>query len=209
MKKPLILFSILFSLVLFIFTLVGSENLNVSCEAGGPYMKNSTVNIFGNVINVTGTSSNVSITINSSSSTVVTKNITSDSSGNYQTSISSVLDVGNYTVNVTAEKSGVYGNCTDSLQISYTGATGVSVNRTITVNGTAVYRDTGKLVTSGTVYLSVVDQNIKSTASIGSDGRFSIPIYPRLILGEKYYLILVTEDGSGKSSWAQILYVAT
>ena len=207
MKKSLILFSILFSLALSVSVLVRSENLNVTCEVGGPYMKGATIIMRGNVTNITGTGSNVTIKINSSS-VVATKNVTSNSSGVYQTTFSESIDVGNYTVNATAERLGVYGNCTTDLEITPAGLVGATA-RTSTINGTAVYRDTGKVLTSGTVYLSVVDQSVKSTSSINPDGTFSISISPLLTLGNKYYLILAIQDGSGKSSWMQILYVST
>jgi len=208
MKKSLILFSILFSIVLFVFVLASSENLNVSCEVGGPYIKGATIIVTGNVTNITGTSSNVSIKINSSS-VIATKNTTSDASGVFYTIFSESIDVGNYTVNATAERTGVYGNCTDDLQISSTEAAGVSVNKTITINGTAVYKDTGRVVTSGTAYLSIVNQTTKSTASIDPDGKFSISIYPLLTLGNKYYIDLLIQDTIGKKSWMQILFVTT
>ncbi|MBI5698655.1 MAG: hypothetical protein HZC29_09315, partial [Thaumarchaeota archaeon] len=161
MKKSLILFSIIFSLISF-FSLVSSENLNVSCQTGGPYIKGAVINAIGNVTNVTGTASNVTVKINAST-VLATRNTTSDSSGVYQATFTEVIDIGNYTLNATAERSGVYGNCTANLTIVSATAGGVSVNRTIAINGTAVYRDTGRLVASGTAYLSVVGQTVQST----------------------------------------------
>lgn len=206
MNKFLISISIFYSLILFTFVLVSSANLDVTCEAGGPYLRNSKIIITGNVTNVTGTTANVTVYIKSGSTVLASRNTVSAFDGKFITSLTSNLDAGNYTVNATAERLGVYGNCTTNIEIKF--ATNTScVNRTITVNGTAVHAGTGQLVSSGTVFLSILDQNAKNSASF-SNGQFSVSVYPCLSLGQIYTMVLTT-TGDGKDSWSQILFVHT
>lgn len=206
MKKILLTISIFYSLILFTFVLVSSTNLNVTCQVGGPYLKNSRITFAGNVTNITGTASNITIYFKKGNTVLASLNTTSASDGKFITSITPNLDSGNYTINATAERFGVFGNCTGNIEIKFSTSTSC-VNKTITVNGTSVYADTGQLVSTGTVYLSILDNNIKSSASI-SDGQFSVSVSPCLNLGQRYTVVLTTTGGE-ENSWSQILFVYT
>ena len=204
--KQLILYSILiFSLVLGI-TLVQAA-LNITCEAGGPYVKGSVVIVVGNVTNETGTAANVSVNITKEGIIKASRTTTSDSDGKYYVSFNEQLDIGNYTVNATAEKSGAYNSSNCSLEIRLSLPSGLCQNKNMMINGTAIYSDTGQLVSSGIVTASVLETNDKAQSSF-TNGKFSLTLSTCVVLGRRYTLGIFVDDNAGKTSWSQMIFSA-
>jgi hypothetical protein len=172
---------------------------------GGPYIKNSTYNI---TVNVAGTVTdggdvvaNVSANLIKAGVVWGTKNTTSDASGQYILSINKSLDVGTYTMNITAEKNGSYAYCSNTTEVGLMLSTGICENRNIQVGGTAVYSDNGLTVTSGIARLSIQGETIVNQTSF-TDGQFSTMLSGCLIPGKRYILQIFIDDNAGKKSWS-------
>jgi hypothetical protein len=204
-KLLVLLISVFLSLEVII--VYSQSSLTATCEAGGPYVKNSTVNVVGDVTNNTeGVASNIEVNITKNSTTYASRSTTSDSSGRYYVSFVESLDIGNYSVNVTAEKDGEYGYCSDNLEIRLEYME-TCVDRNIQVSGMLIY-STGELVGSGTITASVIEADAKNQDSFTA-GEFSITIPACIYPGRRYSLSIIIEDGLGGRSYSQIFFVAT
>ncbi|MFA5173738.1 MAG: right-handed parallel beta-helix repeat-containing protein [Candidatus Pacearchaeota archaeon] len=94
-------------------------NLTINCEAGGPYQSGALILVQGNVSDGTFVLQNQNISLNiydSLNSLITDKNITSDSSGNFQTSFSG-LSAGNLTLNSSVSYNGIDVSCIDTLAV--------------------------------------------------------------------------------------------
>jgi len=178
--------------------------LSVTCRMGGPYMKNSThnvtINVVGDVTDVTGTDANVSVNLTRSGVVLATKNIKVGTNGKYMLSINTTLEIGTCVVNVSAEKSSVYAYCNNTTQASLPQAA-TCQDRSLQVAGVAVYPDTGLTVKTGTVRLSVQGETYTSQSSF-TDGQFSSTLTGCLTPGKRYILQIYIEDSVGKKSWS-------
>lgn len=204
--KQALLFSILiFSLFLGIVLVQAA--LNITCEAGGPYVKDSVVIVVGNVTNETGTTANVSVNITKEGVIKASRTTTADSDGKYYVTFNEQLDIGNYSVNATAEKSGAYNSSNCSLEIRLSQPSGLCQNKNMIINGTAIYSDTGQLVSFGIVTVSVLETNDKIQSSI-INGKFSLTLSTCVVLGRRYTLGIFVDDNAGKTSWSQMIFSA-
>jgi hypothetical protein len=75
----------------------------------------------------------------------------------------------------------------------------------MTINGTAVYSNTGQVISSGTVSASVMDTNFKNSASF-TNGRFSVTVDMCLFSGRRYTLAVFVDGGAERNSWSQIIF---
>lgn len=201
MLKFFLLLVFILSIVIFVKI---AEPLAVTCRMGGPYIKNSThnvtMNVVGDVTNITATNANVSVNFIRDNVILATRNITAGTNGKYMLSINTTLEIGTYAVNVSAEKSSTYAYCTNTTQASLPQAPACE-NRNLQVAGVAVYPDTGLTVESGTVRLSVQGETATGQSSF-TDGQFSSTLTACLMPGKRYMLQIYIEDGFGKKSWS-------
>jgi hypothetical protein len=176
--------------------------LSVSCEVGGPYLKNSSANLSINVVgNVTSPSSAANITVNITKEGVIktNKNTAADSDGVYYVTINQSLDVGNYTINVSADQGGAYVFCNDSLEVRMASLSACT-DKNLKITGKTVYSSSGGFISSGKVFASILDENINNNTSF-TNGDFTIYISGCLKLGKRYILQLIVEDNTGSRSW--------
>lgn len=206
MNEKILLLSSLFSIVLIV---VLAEAFEATCEAGGPYIKNSTIiNVIGNVTNNSlGANANVTINISKSGVLKANRSTTADSSGKYFASFNDVLDVGTYDVNVSVQRLDNTIVCNDTVEIYLSSETITCQNRVIAVDGYALYSDTGQPVTSGTAFVTILDKNVGNKTSLTSSGTFSVGLSACLILGNRYTIVVVVEDNSAKRSWLHQTFV--
>jgi hypothetical protein len=199
-NKILISFLLIFSLLIFIQT---TYSLSVSCEIGGPYLKNSTTGISMNVVgNVTSpaAAANITVSISQSGALKTSKDTTADSQGAYSTTVSYNLDAGTYDVNVSAEQQGTYAFCNDTLEIQIPQAAPICLNRNLQISGNVISSSTGQLLSSGKVFASVLDESVSNSTSF-TNGRFSISISGCLKGGKRYILQIIVESSDGSRSW--------
>jgi len=203
MRSLTLIVILIFSLI-FGITLVQAA-LQITCDAGGPYVKNSVVIVIGNVTDTVGTTSNVSVNITKDGSIKASRSTTSDSDGKYYVNFNEELSSGNYSVNASATKSGTFTSSNCSLEIKLTEAATSCLTKTMTINGTAVYSNTGQVISSGTVSASVMDTNFKNSASF-TNGRFSVTVDMCLFSGRRYTLAVFVDGGAERNSWSQIIF---
>ena len=189
--------------LLYIFVVFAQENNYIlKCEVGGPYVKGSTINIIGNTTYLDGSpvSLNVTIQIVKNETPIISINTTSDSDGRFFKTINESLNPGIYLVNITTGSGGSYVSCLDTLQITYPKLEEKCQDKKIEVSGFLVYSDSGQLVPSGKVVLSILETNEKNQTSF-TQGKFSVSLTSCLFLGKKYTLVVYATDESGKESW--------
>jgi hypothetical protein len=200
-NKILISFILFFSSLIFIHI---AYSLTVNCDAGGPYLRNSSANLSINVVgNVTDQAAAANITVNITQSGVlkVSKTTTADSQGVYFTTINYSFDGGNYTVNVSAEQQGTLAFCNDTLEVQLPQAALACVNRYLRILGKAIYSSTGELLPTGKVFASILEESITNSTSF-TDGDFAIYLSSCLKSGKKYILQIIIEDSAGSRSWS-------
>ncbi len=187
-----------------------SNIYKVECETGGPYVKGSTINIIGNTSYLDGSpvSLDVNIQLIKNGNLILSTNTISDSDGKFLKTITQTLDPGTYLVNISAGLAGSYAYCSDILIINYSKPEEKCENKTIEVSGFLVYSDSGQLVPSGKVVLSILETNEKNQTSF-TQGKFSISLTSCLFLGKKYTLVVYTTDESGKESWFYRTIIST
>jgi hypothetical protein len=197
---------ILFVAFLISFTFVFiqlTHSLSVSCEVGGPYLKNSSanlsINLAGSVTNPAG-AANITANVTKSGVLKVSKTTTADSQGVYFKTISHNLDVGTYTINVSAEQQGTYAFCDDTLEVQIPQTVSACVNRNLRVSGKAVSSSTGELLSSGKIFASILEENLSNSTSF-TNGDFTIYVSSCLKGGKKYTLQIIIENSVGSRSW--------
>lgn len=203
MRSLILIIILIFSLI-FGITLVQAA-LQITCNAGGPYLKNSVMIVIGNVTDTVGTTANVSVNITKDGSIKASRSTTSDSDGKYYVNFNEELSSGNYSVNASATKGGTFTSSNCSLEIKLTEAATSCLIKTMTINGTAVYSNTGQVISSGTVSASVMDTNFKNSASF-TNGRFSVALNMCLFSGRRYTLAVFVDGGAERNSWSQIIF---
>ncbi|MFZ3077796.1 MAG: hypothetical protein WA139_05030, partial [Candidatus Aenigmatarchaeota archaeon] len=182
-------------------------NTSLTCDAGGPYLANSSVMITGNVSSGTSALASQPVTVQIKNNTVVLNStvVTSDASGNYFAKLF-VNTTNASSVFVNSTYLGVSGNCTYSLSIQSQAVT--AANATCTTNSTAcsfqtypvsawaMDSATGGLIGSGTVKLSVKETGDTYSTTFSS-GYFSISPQFCLSPGRVYSFVLSVE-GNGR-----------
>ncbi len=169
----------------------------LTCEAGGPYSKNSKVLVVGT--SVPG-ESELNVEIRKTSLIVQTKTVTSGLEGKYSAEFTG-LDEGMYSVYVYNPSIGI--NCTDTFEIKETIA---CEEKVIYLNGIAQDFKTGKLLPSGTVKVFVKETQDSKETQI-NNGYWSLQFPTCMEPGKRYTLIIITTDSQGRSSWNKINYI--
>lgn len=182
--------------------------LAVTCEAGGPYAKNATINVIGNVTNNSiGTVSNVSTNMTLAGSQLSVSNTTSDDDGRYQTSFFLNLDFDTYTMVVSAQANTTTVYCTDTVQVQL-GVNTSCENRVIKFQGVAFYSSNSTPITTGTATIGIAEERIANSSSMNSTGGFLVPVTACLKKGGKYTLNVFVDDSYNKRSFLQQIFVA-
>jgi len=181
-----------------------------TCNAGGPYLKNSVVNVVGNVTyNGAGKLSNVVSNITNASSVYVSKTTNSGSDGGYYVSYNyseiNSLDLGTYGVNVTARNGSDVYVCNSTLELLYLQQINCQT-RTVYVGGNVLYASSGTQVSSGRVTAAVVGSGITNSTTF-SNGRFSIYLTGCFLIGNLYTFSILAADNSNKTSSTQINFI--
>lgn len=195
--------------IFYIFFIAGVDApLTITCEAGGPYAKNATINVIGNVTNAsTGGVANVSTNISLAGTQRASSNTTSDSDGRYQTSFLPDLDFDTYTVVASAQNGTVTAYCTDTLELQL-GVNTSCANRRITFQGTALYSSTATYVTTGTATVGIAEERVANSSAMNSTGGFSVPVSACLKKGGRYTLNIFVDDNSNRRSFMQQFFIA-
>ena len=194
---------IIFSFIFFlIFLTLAYAQLQVFCEAGGPYVVGANVNVVGNVsLNGEGVIANVSVKLISGNSILKEINTTSDLKGFYSVNFSSV-DYGNYKINVTAEKNGEKGYCQDTLSVTVKQPEITCQNGTIKIKG-RIFDKNGTLTTAKIkYYIKELDFVNETTAN----PNFELIANDCFIIGKKYLLEGIIYSGNKKGYFA--IYVS-
>jgi|GEM_PF-5439935 len=188
--------TIIFSFIFFlIFVALTYAQLQVFCEAGGPYTIGAKVNVVGNVsLNGEGVIANVSVKLISGNSVLKEIKTLSDLKGFYSTSFSSV-DFGNYKINVSAEKNGEKGYCEDDLIVTVKEPEITCQNGSIKVKG-RIFDKNGNLSNAKIRYyikeLNFVDETF-------ANPNFELVVNDCFVVGKKYLLegLIYSEDKKG------------
>lgn len=198
-------------LIVFSFLLlmqVAKCDLSVTCKAGGPYGRGSVIIIIGNVASQTGKEANVSAVISKDSLLEASQESASDSDGVYYFVFSENFDVGNHSVSINANKSSEEATCTDYFYVYAPAPVSGCSSRNIALEGTAVYAETGGIVSSGS--LSVSAEGISGTNKTTiSNGKFSVQYSGCLALAKRYILTTFMDDLAGKKGTANIIFATT
>jgi len=184
--------------------------LIVNAEAGGPYVKNQTlptVLIVGNVT-FAGESvayANVSIKIYEGATLKASKDMTTSSSGKFSTSFTT-LDVGTYTVEVSANYSSANASANDTFKVIE--RLGDCTQRTVSLSGTALDYLTGSSISSGTVKIMIKENGDEFSTSF-TGGRWIVTFVSCLVLDRRYTAIVqITDSSTGRVSWSEIQFIA-
>lgn len=194
---------VIFSFIFFlIFLTLAYAQLQVFCEAGGPYVVGANVNVVGNIsLNGEGVIANVSVKLISGNSILKEINTTSDLKGFYSVNFSSV-DYGNYKINVTAEKNGEKGYCQDTLSVTVKQPEITCQNGTIKIKG-RIFDKNGTLTTAKIkYYIKELDFVNETTAN----PNFELIANDCFIIGKKYLLEGIIYSGNKKGYFA--IYVS-
>ncbi len=183
------------------------RNILLSCDAGGPYVENSTIIITGNISDGASALTNQPVTIQIKNSTTVFNSTTvaSDLSGNYFAKLF-VSNLNANTVLVNSTYLGVSKNCTYNLSINSATTTTITCSRNSTacsfrnysVSGWAFDSESGATINSGTVKLTVVETGDTYESSF-TNGYFSIEPQFCLTPGKIYNFVLLIEGGNKQS----------
>ena len=198
MKKFIIFSSLSF---IFLITLAYAQ-LQVFCEAGGPYVVGAEVNVVGNVsLNGNGTQANVTVKLISGTTVLKEVRTTSDLKGFYSANFSSV-DYGNYKINVTAEKNGEKGYCEDDLIVTVKQPEITCQNGTVKIKG-RIFDKNGTLTTAKIKYYIKELNFVNETTA---NPNFELVVNDCFIVGKKYLLESVIYSGNKKGYFA--IYVS-
>lgn len=181
--------------------------LTVACESGGPYAKNATINVVGNVTDGGGLLANVSVNISSSGIQRVSLNTTSDNDGKYNPSIASSLDYDSYNVVVEARGNGSIAYCTDTFDVKSVLNTSCT-NRVLSIEGQALFTSDLTPVSNGRATVGIVEERIANSSALNSTGGFRVPIYLCVKKGVRYTFDVMVDDGKDKRGFLQQVFVA-
>lgn len=196
-----IVFLILFFLLLIPLVL----SLTITCEVGGPYIRPPTITVTGNVTQLgVGTVANVSLKIYKEGVLRVKSSGTSDSDGYYYFVIDgSGLEIGEYSVNLTADNGTYLANCSDTFTIQV--APSPTCEQTdVLIQGRAMYAG-GGIIDSGKVAAAFAETKYQNSTSF-SDGRFSIILSACLYRGKRYMLVVQVSDSENRKGTSQIIF---
>lgn len=196
-------------LSIFIVLMVQSTSaFSIQCEAGGPYAKNATINILGNVTdNSQGAVSNVSTNISVSGTQQTSSNTTSDGDGTYHTSHFLNFDFNTYNVVVEAKANTTSIYCTDTIQVQL-GVNTSCANRVVYVEGLAIYSANASYVNAGTATVGISEVSVSNSSSVNSTGGFKVPVTACIKSGTLYTLNVIVDDNLGKRSSLQEHFIA-
>ena len=181
---------------------------SIQCEAGGPYAKNATINILGNVTdNGQGAVSNVSTNISVGGSQKSGANTSSDGDGTYQTSHFLNLDFDTYDVVVGAKANTTSVYCTDTIQVQL-GVNTSCANKIVYVEGLAIYSSNASYVNAGTATVGISEVSVSNSSSVNSTGGFKVPVTACIKSGTRYTLNIIVDDNLGKRSSLQEHFIA-
>ncbi len=199
-----ILAVILISLMLIISP--ANAPFGITCEAGGPYSKNATINVIGNLTNTSGFVGTVSVNISKGGAQYALTQTPSDSDGAYAASFLPNLDFDTYTAATNASSNGSSVYCTDTFTVQLGVNTSCIIKR-INVEGTAIYSSTGRLVTAANITAAVVEESIVNTSRINGTGGFKVPLTGCMFVGTRYTVSVLIQDDAGLRSQAEQLFV--
>ena len=194
-------------------------NLTLNCEAGGPYQSGALVLVHGNVSNGISVLQNQNISLNvydSSNNLLANNNVTSDSSGNFQTSFSGLV-AGNNTLNSSITYQGINISCVDNIVVG--GGALISLDKIISLNNmtdtTISYNISLKVTNLGSSSLTngylVDSDSSNSPYSLGTLGAGSSTIssyikeYTRNSTTYNSTLLIATANGTDSYSGNEIL----
>jgi hypothetical protein len=184
-------------------------NMIINLEAGGPYVKSSlpTVVIVGNVTLFDGTPvgpATVVLNVYEGATLKVTRTLTTSSVGKFATTINT-LDVGSYDVNATATYGTTVINASDRFKIVEGSSS--CVQRTVSLNGTALDYSTGQLISSGTAKIAIKENGDAFQTSF-TNGRWILTFVSCLDSGRRYTAaVQVIDSTTGKSSWSEMQFM--
>ena len=206
--KNYITYTIILS-AFYIFFVAGVEApLTITCEAGGPYAKNATINVIGNVTNASvGGVANVSTNVSLSGTQRASSNTTSDADGRYQTSFLLDLDFDTYDIVASAQNGSVTVYCTDTVELQL-GVNTSCANRRITFQGTALYSFNATPVNTGTATIGIAEERVANSSAMNSTGGFTVPVSACLKKGGRYTLNIFVDDGNNRRSFMQQVFIA-
>ena len=182
--------------------------LIISCEAGGPYSKNATINIIGNVTNNSvGAVANVSVNVSLGGTQKVSINTSSDPEGNYVVSALFTQDFNSYDVVASAQANGVTVYCNDNIAVQLSTNTSCQ-NRVLHIEGQALFSSDLSPVTGGRATVGIAEEKIANSSALNSTGGFSVPISLCFKKGSKYTFNVIVDDGKDKQGYLQQVFVA-
>lgn len=200
--------TVILSLFIIVFVMSSKAQYTVACEAGGPYTRNATINVVGNVTNNSaGTVANVSVNLSVGSTQRASANTTSDSEGRFHPSFFLNLDLDTYTVVVAATRNGNTSYCTDTINVAI-GLNTSCKNRIIRVSGVAVYSSNANIVNTGNATVGILEEKVAATAPMNSTGGFTASIATCLLKGSRYTLNVIIHNGNDKRGFLQQTFVA-
>jgi hypothetical protein len=198
-----IVLTLIFSLILLDFTL--SQSCFLTVEAGGPYVKTSSlpkVLIVGNVSSGSGPApyANVTIKIYQGSSLKATKELIASPEGKFYAEFEN-LDKGNYTANITANYSSSTCEASDEFEIKES----LSGCNPKNISLTGMARDLTGQAISGNVKVLIKETGDEFSKSFDS-GKWNLSFTACLIPDQRYTMIIQVEDSQGRKSWAEIRF---
>jgi hypothetical protein len=201
MRKILFLVIVALTFSLIFLDFVFSQSCSLTVEAGGPYIKTSSLPKVLIVGNVSSPNANVTIKIYEGSSLKATKELTASSEGKFYSEFEN-LDKGNYTANITANYSSLTCEASDEFEIKESLPGCKQMN--ISLAGLARDFLTGQPI-SGIVKVLIKESGDEFSKSFDS-GKWSLSFTECLISGQRYTAIIEVEDLQGRKSWAEIRF---
>ena len=206
--KNYLISTIVFSIFLIFIVSYSEAPLIISCEAGGPYARNATINIIGNVTNASvGGAANVSTNISLGSTQQASSNTTSDEDGRYQTSFFLNLDFDAYTIAASAQNGSTTVYCTDAIDVQL-GVNTSCDNKVIRVEGTGAYSSNSNPVITGNATVGIAEERVANSSRMNSTGGFNVPVTACLKKGTKYTLNIFIDDNQDRRGFLQQMFIA-
>jgi len=190
---------------LIIVFIARSASLTVTCEAGGPYTRAATKIVKGEVTNGSeNVQANVTVSITDTS---YSAQDVSNKHGRYSVKFTSNMDIGTYTVSVTADNNTNSGSCIDTFEIKTISTTTDCLNKNITVAGRAMFAS-GALIPEGNVTATIIGEKDVTNTTRVSNGQFSVNLFGCLKPADRFLIKLhVVKDAD--ENWSYVIITAT
>jgi len=179
-------------------------SLSISCEVGGPYTRPPRITVAGNVTqDGVGTAANITLKIYKGDALRIVTQGESDADGKYYFILDgSGLEIGEYSVNLTADNGTHLANCSDTFSIQVAPSP-TCEDTLLLIKGKSLYAEGG--VVSGRVSVGVEGTKYHNSTSF-TNGQFSVYLRACLYRGKRYIVNVIVTDSANRQGTSQIIF---